>query len=313
MSTLVNIDNYVHAETTLQFQRMMKMARGVNRFAHAKSAVRLDRQMATRMNRDTIYSSALVDISAGAALSFPGAGERYLSIQVIDEHHYTTGLYHGGGEIELSPDQHGSEFVAVIARIFANPADDADMDQVRALQAQLSISANAERTFERPDFDEASRLLTHGLLQQLGDGLTSAEFCSGSREEVHEARHLVTTAYGWGGLPTREVIYESDARPRPMGDYALTVGEVPVDAFWSLSVYDGDGYFHANPFDAYSINSVTAEQNVDGSVTLNFGSEPKGRPNFLFLPEGWNTVVRYYQPGQAIRDGSWRFPVPESV
>jgi hypothetical protein len=42
----------------------------------------LDKQAVIRMNRDTLYSAAIVDISKGATLTIPDAGNRYLSVMV---------------------------------------------------------------------------------------------------------------------------------------------------------------------------------------------------------------------------------------
>ena len=48
-------------------------------------------------------------------------------------------------------------------------------------------------------------------------------------------------------------------------------GEVPVDRFWSISVYGADGFFHKNELDACSSNNVTAKKGAGGSVTIQFG------------------------------------------
>ena len=165
----------------------------------------------------------------------------------------------------------------------------------------------------RPNYDEESFRRTHGLLQQLGTGLTIAAGSNGTKDEVDPIRHLVTAAFGWGGLPEYEVVYESRTRPLPVADYELTVSEVPVDGFWSISVYNTDGYFEENAYDSYSINNVTALPNPDGSVTVHFGPEPSDRPNFVHIMDGWNHVVRMYQPHQAVRDGEWRFPRPKPI
>lgn len=51
--------------------------------------------------------------------------------------------------------------------------------------------------------------------------------------------------------------------------YKLNVpGNVPVDAFWSVIVYDETGHLQKNQYDAYSLNSVTAKSNTDGSVAV---------------------------------------------
>ena len=48
--------------------------------------------------------------------------------------------------------------------------------------------------------------------------------------------------------------------------YRLRVKDVPVDGFWSISVYDAAGYFAKNERDAYSLNDRTAQREPDGSV-----------------------------------------------
>lgn len=46
------------------------------------------------MNRDTLYSTAVVDLAGDAVLSIPDAGERYLSVMVLDEDHYVERILH---------------------------------------------------------------------------------------------------------------------------------------------------------------------------------------------------------------------------
>jgi hypothetical protein len=55
------------------------------------------------------------------------------------------------------------------------------------------------------------------------------------------------------------------------GVYRLTVKDVPVDGFWSINLYNGQGYFEKNQYDAYSVNNITAKRDPDGSVTVQFG------------------------------------------
>jgi hypothetical protein len=92
----------------------------------------------------------------------------------------------------------------------------------------------------------------------------------------------------------------------------LTVGEVPVDGFWSVTVYNQEGFLEPNAYDAYSFNNITAAKNGDGSVTIHFGGEPTA-PNYLPITPDWSYVVRLYRPRQEILDGTWQFPRAEQA
>ena len=78
--------------------------------------------------------------------------------------------------------------------------------------------------------------------------------------------------------------------------YRLKVKDVPVDAFWSVSLYNADGYFQKNAYDAYSFNNITAKKNDDGSVSVQFGGCDGKIPNCLPIAKGWNYTVRLYRP-----------------
>ena len=68
----------------------------------------------------------------------------------------------------------------------------------------------------------------------------------GRKDDVDPVRHLIGTAYGWGGLPDDGGVLHHVEPGLPVGDYELTVGDVPVDGFWSISVYNAEGFFEPN-------------------------------------------------------------------
>ena len=107
------------------------MAGGLNRFAHGRRPTPLDKQRIVRMNRDVIYCSALVDISEGATVTLPDAGDRYLSVAVINEDNYTTAIHHDAGTYGLSIDEHETSFVALVARTLGDWTDPADLAAAR--------------------------------------------------------------------------------------------------------------------------------------------------------------------------------------
>ena len=84
--------------------------------------------------------------------------------------------------------------------------------------------------------------------------------------------------------------------------------DVPVDGFWSVSVYNEKGYFEPNAANAYTLNNVTATKDADGSVTIQFGGPDEKAANYLFIAKGWNYMVRLYRPRPEILKGAWKFP-----
>jgi hypothetical protein len=72
-------------------------------------------------------------------------------------------------------------------------------------------------------------------------------------------------------------------------------------------VYNKEGFIDPNDQDAYSVNSLTGTANDDGSFTIHFGGAP-GSINHLPIAEGWNYIVRFYQPRKEILEGKWNFP-----
>jgi len=310
---LVNADNYARAEAAFQFEGMVKRTGGTNKLAHVRQPIPIDRQRNMQMNRDTIYSSAVVDISKGASVSFPDSGDRYMSIAIVNEDNYTTAVYHNGETIELTVQEHGSPFVAVIARVLVDANDPLDIKIANGLQDQIEVTALSSHKYQRANYDIESRNTTRELFRQLGAGIGDASFCNGKKSEVRETRHKICAAIGWGGLPTYEVVYAKNQERRALGDYQIRLKDVPVEGFWSISIYNDKGYFQENEYGAYSINSVIAEPNADGSFTINFGEHKNGRKNFLPIMEGWNYVARLYLPSKGVQEGTWVFPEPTPI
>lgn len=311
MSQHVNVDNFTRAETDRMFAALQSDAGGVNRFLHNRRPADVEHQTVIRMNRDTLYSFAVVDLAAGATVTIPETDGRYVSVMIVDNDHYVTEVLHDAGEHSLSADRHGSEFVLVAARILADPNDADDVATVTRLQDEVRVSAGSARTFESPDYDEDSFDATREALLRLAAGMTGFDRAFGRRDEVDPVRHLIGTAAGWGGLPSSEAAYIGVAPGLPVGEYELTVGDVPVDGFWSISVYNAAGFFQPNDLDAYSINNITGARNEDDTITVRFGGDGS-KPNTLPLTAGWNYLVRLYRPRPEVLDGSWTFPTLET-
>ena len=305
----VTIDNFARVASDIEFDKYVTLAGGINRFYHFRKPTPVDNQPTIRMNRDTLYSTAVIDISEGATLMLPDAGDRYMSAMVYNQDHYVNAVYHGGGTYQLEVETFDTPFVIVFMRTLVDASDPEDVEAVNALQDQMRVEAVSAAPFVLPNYDEERY---EALVKELNDLLPFVgEFTGifGSRDTVNPVRHLLGTGVGWGGLPDQEAQYPSFSPDLPVGEYRIDVpADVPVGAFWSLSLYNAAGFFEPNDLDAYNINSVTGTRNDDGTMTIHLGGCDDGRVNCLPIMDGWNYVVRLYRPGPEVLDGNWTFP-----
>ncbi len=89
-------------------------------------------------------------------------------------------------------------------------------------------------------------------------------------------------------------------------------GLPPAAAFWSLTMYDDEGFQVANPIDRFAIGDRDdLELNADGSLDLRISAEEpaQGASNWLPAPTGsFNLCLRLYQPEAPALDGEWSVP-----
>lgn len=309
----VNAMNFVTAQTALQLETYQKKTGGVNKVLNEREPVAIDNQPTIRMNRDTLYSFAVVDISEGATVTMPEADGRYMSLMVVNQQEYINKVFLKPGQHSLTPEEFGSDYVLLVVRTLVDDSSPADIKKVNELQDQIKIEAKSAKPFVAPNYDMASYKATLDALLDLGKGVEDTSGWFGSKEQTNPIGHLIGAAVGFGGLPGQNAHYLNVNPNLPVGEYMLTAKDVPVEAFWSISVYNAEGYFQKNPQNAYNFNSVNAKKNADGSITIHFGGCDDGRVNCLPIMEGWNYGVRMYQPGKAILDGSYTFPSVQAV
>ena len=229
---------------------------------------------------------------------------------VLDNDHFVVDVLHDAGDHRLDVETVGTRYAVVAVRILVDPADPADLVSVSALQDAMRLTAVAAEPFVSPAYETASLNTTRDALLVLAAGLRGFDRMFGTRDQVDPVRHLIGTAAGWGGLPTTEASYVGVDPQLPPGRYALTLRDVPVDAFWSVSVYNEQGYFEPNARDVYSVNSVTAVPDPDGAVTVRLAPQDDlgDEPNTIAVPDRWNFLVRLYRPRPEVLDGTWAVP-----
>jgi hypothetical protein len=314
---IVTVDNYNRAQTDVYFAGVVKNG-GFGKFRHGRELAPPAQQGIPRPNRDTLYSFAICDLDAGpVTITLPDAGKRFMGMQVVNEDQYTRATYHGAGTYTLTRRMIGTRYAIAVVRFLVDFSNKEDVGQVHTLQDAIKFSQERPGTFEIPNWDEASLKKVHVALLQLGTTVSDTRRMFGANEnEVDPVRHLIGSAMLWGGYPENDALYLPITPARNDGStiHKLRVGDVPVDGFWSLTVYNSEGYLQPNQYGTYSVNSITAKKGADGAVAIQFGGCDGNIQNCLPIVQGWNYTVRLFRPRAEILEGTWTFPLaqPES-
>jgi hypothetical protein len=311
----VTPDNFVRAESDSYFGSIVKEG-GFARFDHMRQLSPIDKQMVIRTNRDTLYSSAVFDLEAAdVTITLPDAGKRFMSLQIIDEDEYTHAVHYGAGRYSLRRTDIGTRYAMAAVRTLVDPTNPDDLKQVHSLQDAIKVEQKSAGRFEPPTWDQASQNKVRQALLALGESLPDFRRAFGSRDEVDPIHHLIGAAAGWGGNPDKDATYLSIAPRLNDGKtvHRLSVKDVPVEGFWSVSVYSAKGYFEPNERNAYTLNNITAKKSADGSVDIQFGGCDGRIANCLPIMPGWNYTVRLYRPRAEILEGRWKFPDAQPV
>lgn len=294
------------------------------------------------MNNDTFYKLSFVSLKDGPVFleSNAPSKDRFSSFQLMDDRNanyrnvihpkgvYT--LYYG-----IKPEQVKGEAVEVpsvlsVVGVRVEVKDKNNKEDVEAAEAVFNgIKISGPTPAEFPSIDLLSGYSEEVVAEanrQMDEIFATVHFTKlivGPGQEpgrdVPYLYHAAGTKRGWGGPDTAHSAYETihfDKNGEPLigskGTYTVTTEEPPVNAFWSLTVYDTDRgtFLHPNDEDKYHINNTTAVKNSDGTVTFTFKEQcEESDPNCLPVPAGrFNVAARYYLPTEVIRSGEWLFP-----
>lgn len=311
----ITLDNLVRAETDHMIRANMK-AYGLEmgKIAHERETVDLANQPVIRMNMDTLYSSLTLDLSKPVEITLPEIDGRYQSMHVMNQDHYSF-VEATPGTYRLTEEKVGTRFAALAFRTFIDPNTPDDVQAAHAAQDGIVVSGGGKGPFEAPDWNTEQLALARKAINDLAAAISfDSSLAFGTKDVVDPVQYVVGALSGWAGLPASGAIYLVDAVEQNDGQtpFAVTAKDVPVDAFWSITVYNADGYFEPNDLGRNSYNNVTAKPNDDGSITIHFGGDPES-VNYLPITEGWNYAIRLYQPRAEILDGTWTFPAPAPV
>jgi hypothetical protein len=137
--------------------------------------------------------------------------------------------------------------------------------------------------------------------------LKSANF-----SDDYYTRACIAYKFPYPNLSNDSVYFDSGIR---YGDHRLVFLSSmapPNDAFWSVTVYDSNGYLYANPYNKYNLNSQSSQLIVspDGSISIAFShTPPTTAVNWIPIPNeqsaGYEVYLRVYWPADDVLAGTW--------
>jgi hypothetical protein len=135
-------------------------------------------------------------------------------------------------------------------------------------------------------------------------------------------KRAIVAQQGLGANLPEDAIYPlnlGDEAGRPLdgaNKYTITFEKgaaPPVNAFWSITLYDPDGFQVPNSLNRFAVSSwMPFQTNPDGSLTLYFQNDNPGKDkeaNWLPAPKGpFNLTMRLYSPTSEVLTGRWNPP-----
>jgi hypothetical protein len=311
-AVVVTPETYIRAETDRSFHNIQSLSGEINRFQHFRTPTPLDEQTVVRMNRDTLYSAAIVDTSMGATVTLPEASDgRFISALIVDNDHYAPAVFYEPG-VHAIPGDTRHALVAIRIQVF-DPEDAKEVALVNALQDQVVIEAGASAPLPPFQWDMASLQALTRQYEEESASYPSWKGMMGPRGTVDESIRHIAAAAAWGLNPEKDATYLNYAGQHdPEKCYTATYAVPENDAFWSITIYGDDGYMKS---ENGILNSTNVDLNEDGTFTAFFGSQSLcgDVANRLDVTPGWNFLMRIYRPGPSVLDGTYVLPAAKPL
>lgn len=314
----VTKENFARAMTDLAMQKEVEQG-ATNAWHHHRKTMALSEQPAPLMNRDTVYSFAVLDGGGDVAITLPPNDGRYMSLHVMNHDHVTYKVFYGPGRYVI-PASKSTDFFYANVRMQINDKNPEDVRKVNKYQDQLTIeylNGYKPKPFKVTNWDMKS-------FTKVRDGYVAQAQKQGVGGTMGTLEHPVSleaknrgVAIATGLLPDKDAVYLTDKHDVVMGkSYKATYG-VPdrVDpklGFYSVTVYGDDQYLKTEK--GSTISNTELKLNADGKTfDIYFVPESEfgkgAHANELIIPTApfW-TAFRVYMPGKSVVGGKYKTP-----
>jgi len=294
----VTPENYTDVEAEVNFQKW------VSRDAMNK-LFRLDRltpagpALTIRMNRDTLYSAALVDATDGFKVHMPDQGV-FTSVLIIDQKGYSQDYIWQSGTHKINIDKANGNFVWVLFRTGLEKG----MEKALEAQKTVGISGMGSKVWKAKPYDKAQYEKLHDkyMHEAIDTGLFMQYGYDASRIDMKTKR--MADAAGWGGMDFGINSYQISKNMSSEQCYSTTFEDPKADEFWSFTLYDADGWLL--PIGEKNIlNSRDAVPNKDGTYTVRFNCGENAVNNLQTKEKVFGFAWRVYGSPYKVRAGRW--------
>lgn len=301
----VTRDNFVQAETSKYLAVTSMKAGGVNMFKHYLVPPETESQPIVRMNRDTLYSTAVLDTSKGGTITIPDVGDRYVSVHFVDENHISYDMIYGPGTFKVPT---STKFMFVNVRFGLRDINDKnEIATINKLQKAIILKMGSADKYVpfNPNLKElaaGTEVIKEELLLEVQKlQIADSAYMFGTPDYTKPEYHLMGVAYGWGGASYKDNIYQYSPFIKSNVCHATTFQDPKnVGGFWSMTVYNSAGFMYN---DKATINSNIAEKNADGTFTVRFGCDGQANNIPTKGHDGsWNVLVRHYTPSPLVKE-----------
>lgn len=318
----VTKQNFSQAMTDFAMQKEFSQGAD-NTWNHHRKPMPLDEQPAPLMNRDTVYSFAILDGGGDVAITLPKNDGRYMSLHVMEHNHVTYKVFYGPGRYVIPASKTTGFFYANV-RMQVNAADPADVKKVNDFQDQLKIeflNGYKPKSFKVTNWNKAEfeKLHKEYVAEAQKQGVTGT-MGTVDHPVSTEARNR-GVAIATGLLPDKDAVYLTAMHKVEMGKtykatFAVPEMSDPKLGFYSVTVYGDDQYLKTDK--GSTISNSDIKLNPDGKTfDIYFVPESeygKGKhANELIIPTApfW-TCTRIYMPGDSVVKGAYKLPKLES-
>lgn len=301
---------YPTDETSHQMLKNQDLV-GINQLLHKRELTPTDNQPVVRMNRDTYYSFAVVDVSKGATITMPEIPEgKYMSVQPVTEDHRIQAMKYGAGTFDLST--HIGDHLYVVIRLDATFSE----TEAKKYQDEMVINASSNNKFSASPVNKISFNTVENSLKAKIAGITKRDginaltgMFTDARDEsnslFNEEKYQVGAAIGWGGAQAVDNVYEVSGNYPNDTCYQANFEDPKDKAFWSITVYNKKGFMFN---DLANMSSNTATVNKDGTYTVSFGCGSDAVNNIATAnPTAvFNLGIRHYMPSAKVATDGYR-------